>query len=181
MNNLLVLNNNRGKIRSAVFDVLVLGFLYYLPAISHLLIFPLYLIEPMRIMLILSIAHTSKRNTYFIALSLPLFSLMVSTHPSFYKMLLITTELVINASVFYVLIGRINNSFVSMILSISISKAFYYTSKFLLIKLSLLNTLLLSTPVFLQIVIGVILSAYIYLTGIKRSNRGVRNTPSSVL
>ncbi len=45
-------------------------------------------------MLILAIAHTSRKNAYLIALTLPLFSLLISAHPSLIKTSLITGELV---------------------------------------------------------------------------------------
>jgi hypothetical protein len=157
------------KIRSAVFDMAALTFIYFVPAISHLLSFPLYLLEPMRIMVVFSIAHTSKRNTYLIALTLPLFSLLVSAHPLFYKTILIAFELTLNVYVFYAFDRRLNSKFVVMMLSVLISKMFYYGVKLLLINLSLLETGLISSPLHLQLVVVTVLSAYIhFLRGGKR-------------
>ncbi len=66
--------NTKGLIsKSLIIDILGLTFIYFVPAISHLLSFPLYLVEPMRVMLIIAIAHTTKRNAYLIALTLPVF------------------------------------------------------------------------------------------------------------
>ena len=87
--------------KSIVLDIFALAFIYFVPTISHLLNIPLYLIEPMRIMLILAIVHTSKKNAYIIALTLPLFSFLVSAHPNIFKVLLITAELVLNVWLFF--------------------------------------------------------------------------------
>ncbi len=162
MENLLVLNRHKENIRIIAFDIIALTFIYFIPAISHLLNFPLYLADPMRIMLIISLAHTSKRNSYFIALSLPLFSLLISSHPSFYKMILISSELMLNIFLFYTFTEKIKNTFTALMLSIIISKTIYYSCKFLLINLSLLNAGLVSTPIYLQILTSIMLGIYFH-------------------
>ena len=87
---------SRKTLNYVLFDILALTFIYFVPTISHMLSFPLYLIEPMRIALILALVHTTKKNAYIIAITLPLFSFLVSAHPVFYKMMLISGELVID-------------------------------------------------------------------------------------
>jgi hypothetical protein len=62
------------KYKTAILDVTALLIIYLTPAISHLFSFPVYLLEPMRIMLILAVVHTSRKNAYLLALTLPLFS-----------------------------------------------------------------------------------------------------------
>ncbi|MCD4747410.1 MAG: hypothetical protein K8R58_14020 [Bacteroidales bacterium] len=114
-------------------------------------------------MLILAIAHTTKRNAYIIALFLPLFSFLISSHPVFLKMLLISAELVLNVYMFFAIFKRISKLFVCMFLSIIISKVFYYAFKFGLICLVLLDTNLISTPLYIQLITSVIFSGYIYL------------------
>jgi len=80
--------------KSLALDFIALAIIYFIPTLTHLFSFPLYYIEPMRIMVILAIAHTTKRNAYLLALTLPLFSLLVSGHPILYKSLLMSVELV---------------------------------------------------------------------------------------
>ena len=80
------------KIKSIVFDLIALLAIYLVPAISHLLSFPVYYLEPMRIMLVLSIVHTSRKNAYLIALTFPLFSMLISAHPSLIKTSLILLQ-----------------------------------------------------------------------------------------
>lgn len=147
--------------KSIVLDIFALAFIYFVPTISHLLNIPLYLVEPMRIMLILAIAHTSKKNAYIIALTLPLFSFLVSAHPNIFKVLLITAELVLNVWLFFEL-SKKTNQFVAMLSSILISKVFYYLLKFGLISFAVLQTGLISTPIYLQLITSVVFSGYLF-------------------
>ncbi len=168
MNNTAAIAVSANKTRTILIDILALAFIYFTPAISHLFSFPLYLLEPMRIMLILSIAHTSRKNAYLIALSLPIFSFVISAHPSVLKSLLITGELFMNVWLFYYLSEKIKNVFGSAVISIVLSKAAYYTFKFLFISAGLLATELISTPLYLQAAVTIILGGYIYLISFKK-------------
>ena len=88
---------------------------------------PFYMIEPMRLMVVLSIAHSSRINSYLLAFTLPLFSWAVSGHPEFYKMLVMTAEITANVFLFYYLIRKIDSAFLSMIISIIVSKVLCYS------------------------------------------------------
>lgn len=147
--------------RSIVLDIFALAFIYFVPTISHLLNVPLYLVEPMRIMLILAIVHTTKKNAYIIALTLPLFSFLISSHPNIFKVLLITAELILNVWLFFELTKR-TNQFVAMLTSILLSKVFYYLIKFALISFAVLQTGLISTPIYLQLITSVVFSGYLF-------------------
>lgn len=149
------------NIKSIVLDIIALAFIYFVPAISHLLNVPVYLVEPMRIMLILAIAHTSKKNAYLIALTLPLFSFLISSHPNVFKAVIMTIELVLNVWLFYELTKR-TNRFVAMLSSIVLSKLFYYLLKFGLISFAVLQQGLISTPVYLQVITSVVFSGYLF-------------------
>ena len=147
-----------------LFDILALTFIYFVPAISHMLSFPLYLIEPMRIALILALVHTTKRNAYIIAITLPLFSFLVSAHPVFYKMMLISGELVINVWLFYFILSKTKNAFVSILSSIVLSKAVYYLAKFIAIALILKTSeSLISTSLYIQVATTIVFSVYLGL------------------
>jgi len=147
---------------SALFDIAALAFIYFVPAISHLLSLPVYLIEPMRLMLILALVHTTKQNAYIIALSLPLFSFLISAHPVLPKMILISFELVLNVFLFFAILKRFNNTFLAILVSIVLSKLIYYVIKFGLIKLTLIDSGLISTPIVIQIIIVLIFSGYLF-------------------
>lgn len=156
------------KIRTIVFDLIALLAIYLVPAVSHLLSLPVYFIEPMRIMLILALVHTSKKNAYLIALTLPLFSMLISAHPSLIKTSLITGELLLNVWLFFVLSEKLSNKTLSIFLSIIVSKIFYYLVKFMLINSTLMSGELISTPIYIQLVMLVVFSGYIYLMSLDR-------------
>lgn len=143
-------------------DVNALTFIYLVPTISHLINLPVYLIEPMRLMLILAMVHTNKKNAYLLAFTMPLFSMIISGHPVLPKMMLIAFELAMNVFVFYVLAAKIKYVFPSILLSIIISKAMYYLLKFILINLAIINTELISTPILIQIVTTLLFSLYLF-------------------
>ena len=159
------LNNLQKKefVKSGIFNLLALLVVYLTPVFSHLLSLPVYYIEPMRLMLILAIVHTSYKNAYIIAFTLPLFSFLVSGHPSYLKTSLIMGELVLNVFLFNQFMKIFKMGFVTAILSIIISKLFYYTFKFALIQFSFLNSELISTPVYFQILMMIVFSFYIFI------------------
>ena len=156
------------KIKNIVFDLIALLAIYLVPAVSHLLSFPVYYLEPMRIMLILAIVHTSRKNAYLIALTLPLFSMLISAHPSLVKTSLITGELLLNVWLFFLLSEKLSNKTLSIFLSIVVSKIFYYVIKFLLVTSALISGDLIATPIYIQIIMLFVLSGYIYLMSFDR-------------
>ncbi len=153
----------KSNIKTYLIDFSLILLIYFLPAISHLFAFPIYYLDPMRIALVVALVHTSKRNAYIIALTLPLFSFLISSHPQILKSFLLSAELVINLSLFFLLKDKLKNVFTSLFLSIVISKVIYYLLKFVLIYFALLNDKLFSTPIYFQIGMAVILSAYFYM------------------
>lgn len=150
-------------VKSLVLNSAALLLIYFTPALSHFLNFPLYLIEPMRLMLILAMVHSNRQNAYLLAATLPLFSYAVSGHPQFYKMLLISAELTLNVWLFYKLSGRISQVFTAMMLSVVSSKIVYYLLKALLISTMLIGPGLFSTPIWIQVMMTVIFSVYAFL------------------
>lgn len=160
-----ILNNKISKstIKSSIFDLFAIAAIYMVPTFSHLFALPIYFIEPMRLMLILAIAHTSKKNAYFLAATLPIFSFVVSAHPVFLKTLLISGELLVNVWLFFLLSERIKNKFGAMVISIAISKIAYYAIKFTLLSFVLLQGSLISTPILIQMVTIFLFGGYIFL------------------
>jgi len=153
---------NITKARSLYFDITAFALIAFLPAISHMLTVPLYLFEPMSILLILSIVHTSKKNSFIIAASLPIISFVLSAHPVFFKVILIASELALTVGLFYFINQRIKNMFVVTVVTILLSKIYYYIGKFLLIKLTLIEGELVSTPLYIQGIVILVLSVYVY-------------------
>jgi len=158
------------RLRTVAIDLAALAVIYFMPALSHMLAVPVYFIEPMRIMLILAIAHTGRRNAYLLALTLPLFSFVISAHPVFLKSLLISVELVFNVWLFFILVKYIRNNFAAMAAAIIGSKLFYYALKFRLLSAALLQGSLVSIPLYIQLLTTMVLSAYIFLIFRKRNS-----------
>ena len=147
------------KLKIYLIDLMAISFIYFLPALSHLTSLPLYFIEPMRLAVIFCLIHTSKKNALLIAGTIPLFSLIVSSHPAIFKSLLITTELVLNLFLFFYLIQK-TNAFTAMFLSILWSKLFYYLVKYAFIQFQLIDGGLVSTPFVIQLFIAIGISLY---------------------
>jgi hypothetical protein len=155
--------STRVDYKSIIFDILALAFIYFVPALSHLFNIPIYLVEPMRIMLILAMVHTTKTNAYLIALTLPLFSFLISSHPNVFKGLIMTSELLLNVWLFFEISKRLSNKFVAMLSAIVVSKLVYYLLKFGLISFAVLESGLISTPIYLQVITSIIFSGYVFL------------------
>lgn len=147
-------------IKALIFDISALAFIYLIPAISHMLSIKLYLFEPMRLMLILALVHTRKPNAYLLAVTLPLFSYFISSHPVFIKSGLIAIELSFMVFVFYSLVSRMH-SFAAIFISIWASKLFYYGLKYLAIITVLPAEPLVGTPLLLQLGTSALFSLYV--------------------
>jgi len=145
-----ILNKSNTKIY--LLDILALAAIYFLPAFSHMLSLPLYLIEPMRFALVASIIFTNRTNAYVIALTLPAFSYLISSHPVFIKAGLISTELLLNVFLFYYLKEKIGNTTLAFALSIISAKLYYYLIKYFLLQSALMSGELVSTPITVQLI-----------------------------
>jgi len=149
-------------LRSILIDLGALLFIYLVPTISHLFSIPVYLIEPMRLMLIFALVHTNKTNAYIIALSMPLFSFLISGHPVLPKMILIAFELSLNVYLFYFLVRKIKSVFLSIFLSIILSKIIYYLLKFGLVSMLIVDGSVISTPITIQVITALVFSLYVF-------------------
>ncbi|MGE5352907.1 MAG: hypothetical protein ACM3P0_12545 [Acidobacteriota bacterium] len=170
MENILALVKTKEGIKSVLLDIIALAFIYFVPTISHMFSIPFYLLEPMRIMLILSMAHSGKLNSFFIAFSLPLFSFLISSHPSMEKSILLTAEMAMNVWLFYEFSKKFNG-FYSALFSIGIGKIFYYALKYTFILLGILDSELVTTPIYLQVITMFVLSGYVYLISSVKSKK----------
>ncbi len=153
---------SRPNTRALVFDVLAIAFIYLVPTISHLLSIKLYLLEPMRIMLILAMVHTRRENPYILALTLPFFSYLISGHPLLVKSGLIAIELTAMVFVFFTLV-RYMHRFAAIFTSIWISKLLYYGLKYIAVMTILPEEPLVGTPLLLQLGTSVAFSIYVWL------------------
>jgi hypothetical protein len=157
--------NSTNLIKVLLTDLLIFALFYFIPALSHLTAIPLYFAEPMRIFLFASyFLSANKWNNYFIAVSLPLFSVFVSGHPVFLKGVLMSLELLSNIIILALLFRQFKwNLFVSLIVSIVVSKTIYYIGKSAFIHLGLLKMSLVSAPLSIQILATAGLSIFFFV------------------
>ncbi len=151
-----------------VSDIAAIVAIMFLPVISHMMPFPLYYLDPMRLVLLgVYFVNRNQMNAYLLAIGLPIFSMLYSGHPVFYKAMLISFELLINMVVLHLLFRKGINIFFAVFLSIIFSKLVYYLFKFTFIEWSLISGKLFSTSLIIQIIIALGLSAVFFLFGRK--------------
>jgi hypothetical protein len=146
--------------REIIFDSVALTFIGLAPAFAHFASLPLYMIEPMRLMLVLALVHTNRMNALALAAVLPLFSFFVSGHPEPLKMLVITAELLVNAGLFLFLAQRRTNPFIAMLLAIALSKLLCYALYMLLFPWGFVVSESHTGFLMIQCVVTILLSSY---------------------
>jgi hypothetical protein len=149
-------------LKALLIDFAALAFILVTPSLAHLFSFPVYMLEPMRLMMILSLAHSTKKNSYLLALALPLFSFLVSGHPEPVKMMIITAELVLNVYLFYLLAARVRNIFLSGFLSILLSKLLCYLAYLVVFSLAFVRDEAGTMFLGVQLLTSLIFSGYLY-------------------
>ena len=146
--------------RTIIIDLIVLFLVVFVPAISHILPFPVYFIDPMRIMLFIGfLLSKSTQNGILLAIVIPLFSMIVTGHPILYKACLISAELSFNIWLFVFLKQKFSAyTYFAIISSIVASKVFYYLLKYAFLSLGLISGSLISTSILIQVFVLAILS-----------------------
>ena len=163
MQNVTTIDSSAYQIRTYIYNLFAVLFIYLVPAISHLFSFPLYVLDPMRIVVILALIHTNRKNAYLVALTLPLFSFLVASHPVALKSLLITAELILNIWFFLQVSKFVSNNFLAMFISIVLAKIFYYLVKYVLVSSALLTGSLVDTSLLIQLTVALLVSIYCYM------------------
>ena len=145
-------------------DAVALLFVLVVPALSHMTAVPFYLLDPMRLAVLGAlIASRSRVNGLVLGVALPLVSFAISGHPVFPKCLVIAAELSVNVLLFVWLermfSGRRFGVGIAAFASILLSKAFYYGLKALVLGAGLMQMELVSTALWVQLVVAVVISA----------------------
>jgi len=136
-------------------DVFLLLALYLLPSVSHLTAWPLYVLEPMRVALIVALLFTNRANTYFIAVTIPLASVLLTGHPEPLKAVLMCIEFSVLVACYSWLARQARfPAFVALLGGILFSKIIYYTLKSAALSAGLLAGSLISTPVKMQVILA---------------------------
>ena len=151
--------------RLVLSDILIFGLIYMVPTFSHLLAFPLYLLDPMRLAVLGSVIfHVDKRNAYLLALTLPIFSFFIGGHPVFFKSAIIAIELISNVAILSLLERKFGFGFMAIFTSIISSKILYYGLKYVAITVGVLETTLVDTGLVIQIAVALFISLlYTYM------------------
>ena len=159
----------RGVRNGLHLDIVAIAVIFFTPKIGQLIHLPFYMVEPMRLMVVLSIAHSNRANSYLLALTLPLFSWAVSGHPELFKMLVMTGEITVNVFLFYYLVRKIDSVLLSMIISIVVSKVLCYA--FYLVFFSMMFIQEEADPSFLiaQVITTLVFSFYVFFILRKKS------------
>ena len=160
MENTVSISHLRKNAAGYLIDIFALLLVYFIPTLSHLTGVPFYLFEPMRIFIILALLHSHKVNAYILALTLPVFSFAIASHPVFQKSLIMTIELTINVFLFYFFVQRKTAAYLSIIISVIVSKSIYYLLKFLFIQFMFLPNEVVSTPIYIQLIVTLVLGLY---------------------
>ncbi|MFZ4705502.1 MAG: hypothetical protein ACOYMF_05785 [Bacteroidales bacterium] len=154
--------------RDIIFDSAALAFIGLAPAFAHFASLPIYMIEPMRLMLVLALIHTNRMNAWILAAILPLFSFLVSGHPEPLKMLVITAELLANTGLFLVLMRWGKYPFLAMFLAVGLSKVFCYSLYMLLFPWSFVVAEAQTGFLMIQGAVAILLASYTAFIFMKR-------------
>ena len=161
----------KNTIYLSLIDVLATAGILFLPAQSHLVSYPLYLLEPMRVCLfaIIFFSKGNRWNPYMMALTLPMISSIVSGHPVFPKNIVMSGELLINVWMLHYIYNRCQKMAVSVFTSILVSKTLYYVVKFFVISAGFLDSSLFSTNIYIQIIIAMLIALmFKFVPSVKR-------------
>ncbi|MDT8393822.1 MAG: hypothetical protein RQ761_08245 [Bacteroidales bacterium] len=148
---------------SLIIDIIAVLFIYFLGDISRLIGYPMYILDPMRMMVILAIAFTPRWNGYILAILLPLVSHYLGAHPHLLKSSLMLVELLINVGLFWFLFSRTKISLLAILLSIIFSKTVYYLLKYIFLHKGLMSGELMATPFDVQVITTISFSLFIFL------------------
>jgi hypothetical protein len=151
------------RYRTVITDAAALVFVAFVPAASHLFKVPIFYIEPMRIMLMLALLFSSRLNAYALAIVLPLFSFLVSGHPTPVKMLVIIAELLLNAWLFLLFYRNTKMAFLSTFSSILLSKVFCYAMYLVVFSMAFVKAEAQITFLISQMILTLLLSCIFWL------------------
>ena len=164
------MNTSSAKVQSlwriAAIDAVLLVVACGVPALSHLLAWPLYWLNPMLLVLLAGMLLVGdRRNAYLLAVLLPVVSMLAVGMPTPTKALCMVAEystVVFVSGRLQAWNGQFAGTFGAMLLAMLGGKAVYYLLKAVL----LAPVVLVSTPVWMQLAV-VVVAAAIYATLMK--------------
>ena len=152
------------KISATLFlDAIAVVLIIFMGDISRFIGYPVYVLDPMRMMIILAFAFTPRWNSWILALLLPFVSYYIGSHPVITKTTLMAFELLLNVWLFWFLLDKTKISLLAILISIVFSKAVYYLLKFLCIQIGWLSGSVIATPLDVQLITTLAFSVFIFL------------------
>ncbi len=160
--------------KTLITDILVLLSFSLTLVIAHILPFPLYKLDPMKILVLVTVIYSSRWNSVAIAAALPILSFLSTGHPVFPKFLVMSSELMVFGFVLSSVHTRQSKKIIGFLSAILISKIIYYIIKGGIIALGYLDQPLISTAFYTQIQALVILASIFLALEYLESKRGKR-------
>ena len=157
--------------RAILVDALVILSFYLTIVFAHVLPFPLYKLDPMKILVLFTVAYSSRGNALGIAAALPILSFLSTGHPVFPKFLIMSGELIVFAFVLGTLSQRKSNGMLAFLGAVLLSKSAYYLVKFAAISADFLDQTLISTNFYTQIQALAILGAVYFVIQFLRNRQ----------
>lgn len=160
-----------GIVRLLVIDIILIVIAYMLPLLAHRTAFPLYYFDPMRVVVLVGLLWgASRKNAFLLALTVPLLTFGFTSHPMLLKGMLMAAELTVNLLLFVWMERKIRSLFLGMLLSILLSKMFYYLLKWLLISTLWPSQPLVGVGLGIQLAVAVGLSLCFAWLAARRNN-----------
>jgi hypothetical protein len=138
--------------RTVLLDFALLAGIFLMPSLSHLLAMPIYLLEPMRIAVLIALLFSHRANAWLVAITLPLASFLISGHPEPVKAVLMGIEFSVLIATYAALRHTLRLPTIAAIgAAIVAGKLVYYGSKAAVLSVGWLGGALMSTPWTLQL------------------------------
>ncbi len=147
--------------RILVADVLVILCFYITITVAHILPFPLYKLDPMKIIVLVTVIYSTRWNSVAIAAALPVLSFLSTGHPVFPKFLIMSSELMVFAFVLSSFRIRQLKGIISFLSAVLISKILYYMIKSGVIAMGYLDQAFIPSDFYTQIQ-ALVISALVY-------------------
>lgn len=145
---------------------------------SHSIGLPLYKLNPMHWVIYFAILFRKPAISSIVVLSfaLPFTSLLLTGHPLVFKSLIMSVELSIYGIMFISTIKYFNLTPVfAFIISQVTGRIVYYGLKYILIKVELIDSFLVSTSIVFQLVVSGVLGIVLFLIDKKQITRKLRD------
>ena len=147
----LPFSNIKKHIRILLLDFIIITGMYAAVSFAHLIPFPLYKLEPMKLFLLVAILYSSRGNALLMAATIPLISSATSGHPIFPKNLIIGVELMAFAAILTSKMIQHQNVALRFFSALMASKLLYYGIKAIVIYSGWMSMTPFSTSLLVQL------------------------------